>query len=488
MKLFELFGDIIVNNEEANKDIDETDQKASSLGDKFKSVGGGVAKAGKVMATGIGLAVGATTAAATQVAETTDRIDKMSQNMGFATDTFQEWDFVLSQTGGDIEQVAGGLAMLTEKAVDAQNGGEGNIEAFAKLGITTEMLADMSKEDIFASTIEGLQNMTDEAQRSALASELLGGAGEEMGALLNLTAEDVDNLRNQAHEMGLVLSEDAVAAGVAMTDQMDIMKRSLFAVITEALAPMMPVLMELMQSFIAILPPIVEFIQPLIEKLVPVISDLITRLLPVFTRLLDALMPVIDPLVDVFLALVEALLPVIEALLPLVELILPPLVTLIETLVPLIEWLANVISDTLGVAIEFITDVFESWLDNLDKVLDVLGKVGDVAGDVVGKVGDVAGGIGEGVGDFFGGIGENVGGFFSKFPSFDVGTNYVPKDMLAMVHEGEAIIPKAYNNGSMGAGVTVNVMYPNIFDEQGTTELTDVIANNLSARGVLYAN
>ena len=31
-------------------------------------------------------------------------------------------------------------------------------------------------------------------------------------------------------------------------------------------------------------------------------------------------------------------------------------------------------------------------------------------------------------------------------PSFDVGTNYVPQDMLAMVHKGERIVPEKYNN------------------------------------------
>jgi hypothetical protein len=33
----------------------------------------------------------------------------------------------------------------------------------------------------------------------------------------------------------------------------------------------------------------------------------------------------------------------------------------------------------------------------------------------------------------------------SGVPKFAVGTNYVPRDMLAQIHEGEAIIPKAYN-------------------------------------------
>lgn len=35
-------------------------------------------------------------------------------------------------------------------------------------------------------------------------------------------------------------------------------------------------------------------------------------------------------------------------------------------------------------------------------------------------------------------------------PRFAVGTNYVPQDMLALIHEGEAIVPKAYNPAAQG--------------------------------------
>ena len=43
-------------------------------------------------------------------------------------------------------------------------------------------------------------------------------------------------------------------------------------------------------------------------------------------------------------------------------------------------------------------------------------------------------------------------------PAFAVGTNYVPRDMLAQIHEGEAIVPKAFNPwaGGTGAGVGNN--------------------------------
>ena len=39
-----------------------------------------------------------------------------------------------------------------------------------------------------------------------------------------------------------------------------------------------------------------------------------------------------------------------------------------------------------------------------------------------------------------------------RVPAYAVGTNVVPRDMLAQIHEGEAIIPKAFNPWAGGAG------------------------------------
>lgn len=47
----------------------------------------------------------------------------------------------------------------------------------------------------------------------------------------------------------------------------------------------------------------------------------------------------------------------------------------------------------------------------------------------------------------FGSSGSSIsGGGFRGVNSYDVGTNYVPNDQLAMVHEGEAIVPKKFNS------------------------------------------
>ncbi|MFN3359133.1 MAG: hypothetical protein ACK418_24455, partial [Pseudomonas sp.] len=41
-------------------------------------------------------------------------------------------------------------------------------------------------------------------------------------------------------------------------------------------------------------------------------------------------------------------------------------------------------------------------------------------------------------------------------PKLATGTNYVPRDMLAMIHEGEAIVPKAYNPAAGAQGMNTN--------------------------------
>ena len=62
-------------------------------------------------------------------------------------------------------------------------------------------------------------------------------------------------------------------------------------------------------------------------------------------------------------------------------------------------------------------------------------------------------------GSLFGGGGGGLANAFASaiVPSFAVGSSYVPRDTLAIVHKGEAIIPASQNKpGAMGAGVVQN--------------------------------
>ena len=153
----------------------------------------------------------------TGAAESGDTIDKMSQKMGMSSDAYQEWDFVLQHCGASIESLKPAMKTLATAA-------ESGSDAFAQLGISQEQIAGMSQEQLFDATIAGLQNVTDETQRTYLAGKLLGKGATELGPLLNTSADDVADMRAQVHDLGGVMGSDAVKAAAAYQDSLQNMQ------------------------------------------------------------------------------------------------------------------------------------------------------------------------------------------------------------------------------------------------------------------------
>lgn len=64
-----------------------------------------------------------------------------------------------------------------------------------------------------------------------------------------------------------------------------------------------------------------------------------------------------------------------------------------------------------------------------------------------------AGSIKNAFGGVFKAVTTPISSLINKFlPSFDVGTNYVPNDMVAQIHKGEMIVPAKYNPMTSGIG------------------------------------
>jgi len=84
--------------------------------------------------------------------------------------------------------------------------------------------------------------------------------------------------------------------------------------------------------------------------------------------------------------------------------------------------------------------VINKIIDGINWVIDALNSLSIKIPDWVPKYG-----------------GQTWGINIPKVPKLDVGTNYVPRDMLAYLHEGEAVVPKKYNPAADG-GITVEAI------------------------------
>jgi hypothetical protein len=88
---------------------------------------------------------------------------------------------------------------------------------------------------------------------------------------------------------------------------------------------------------------------------------------------------------------------------------------------------------------------------------------------------NTAGGSSGGIGGILGNIGSLFG-----IPSFDVGTDFVPRDMLAMVHKGERITPAAQNTPGGGGSNYITINVPPGTDRQSANQMAAQIARRLT--------
>lgn len=192
---------------------------------------------------GVIAAVGTATMVAMQKAsDATDRVDKLSQKIGMSRKGFQEWDFILSQSGTNIEKMQVGMKTLVNRMQESAKGSGVGADALKKLGISaTDSSGKMKmQEQVMEEVVRKMQDMPEGAEKSKLAFDLFGKSGLELMPLLNSVGGSVDDLKAKAHELGIVLSDEAIDAGVNYQDAMDQLKRSLGGVATQILSSLMP--------------------------------------------------------------------------------------------------------------------------------------------------------------------------------------------------------------------------------------------------------
>ena len=263
IEIFRLLGSVFIDNDKANKSIDETDKKGKGLGDRLGSMIGTAAKVGAGIAAGASIAFGGLLALANKTAAAADEIDKLSERTGINREELQRWRYAAGQSGADVKKLEVGIKKLSDVMDGAAKGNKANVAAFEQLGISlTDTSGKVrSTEAVFTDVMAALGDMEQGAARNALGNDLLGKSYTEMLPLLNAGSEGMDALKNRADELGLVMSEDAVKANVKFGDTMDDLKQSFGAVFMHISNAVLPVLQRFIDLILENMPQIQAFFE-----------------------------------------------------------------------------------------------------------------------------------------------------------------------------------------------------------------------------------
>ena len=298
MEIFKLFGSIFVDDKDAIDSINNVDKKAEKTGSTLGGMIGTAAKWGAGIVAGAGAAGAGLFALASKVSDSASEINDMSVRTGISATKLQELKFATGQAGVSFEAITGAVGKLTKTMAGADEGSKAAEAAFKTLGISaTDSEGNMRKmDDVFPEVIKGLADMTNETERNQLAMTFFGKGALELVPLLAEGGAGIDAMTKQAHDLGLVLSDEAVSAGDQFGDQLDAMKASLGGVVAKVGVELMPIFQTMMSWVIDHMPEIQTAIQTTFSVAGEVIGttvDVVQSLTGFFTEHWDIMEPIL---------------------------------------------------------------------------------------------------------------------------------------------------------------------------------------------------
>lgn len=144
--------------------------------------------------------------------ENADRLFDLQAQTGLSTDALQEWEFVAKGAGAGTEVFSDAVKAVIKNLSDSEGATGSAAKAYEALGISV-MGANGSLRDAGSITDEvfaKLSGMSNVTERNALAQDIFGKKWEETISILDLGTGAIQDLKDEAHEMGAVISTEAL--------------------------------------------------------------------------------------------------------------------------------------------------------------------------------------------------------------------------------------------------------------------------------------
>jgi hypothetical protein len=240
------------------KNINTATARLETFSNNAINIGAALTKGLSVPLAAIGTAA---FAASVRVGNFSDQILDLEQQTGLTTDAIQKYRAVTIQAGIATDTVATASQNLQRRLASGEEGSKDLTDGLAKLGITARDTAGNLKpiDTIVEQSISRLADFTDITERNQLALKIFGRSAADLAPLLALGSDGIEQAKNRAVELGLVLSKDALEGANEFRIAFDFLKSSIGGITNEIGLAFLPVAQKL-----------VSILQ---EKIVPIVRS-----------------------------------------------------------------------------------------------------------------------------------------------------------------------------------------------------------------------
>ena len=250
---------------EATKGLRDVQSKMGEMSQKVGTAGKNMTKwvTGPMVAVGAGMF-----GLASKTGAYADRILDLNAITGLSTDSIQEWAYVADIAGVSNEAVTNAVTGLVRRLPQLEAEGGKATEGMKKLGLSYDELSKLSPDEQVDTLIYALAEMEDPLERNAIGSQLFGGAWQDIAPILGMGADEIAKTRDQAHELGAVMGNDALNEANNFRIEMQKLKTEFMGAARGIASDLIPILREVF------LPIIRDHIIPVVETFIGKIGEL----------------------------------------------------------------------------------------------------------------------------------------------------------------------------------------------------------------------
>lgn len=244
----------VIGNLRVNMGLDSAQFQAgvARVGKSMDSMAKKAAVFGAAVGAAMTAAAGAMAVAVGNVINKADQLGDVADRMGVSIEALQELRHAADRGGMAVGNFDMALRRFVRRASEAALGTGAAKDAFKDLGIS---LLDnegrmKSSERLLSEVADAMQKVQNPADRLRLAFKMFDTDGAAMVNVLAGGAAGLAHFRQEARDLGIVLSEESVRGAQAFKDNIDTLTKAKDGLVMKLTAHLLPALENLSEQFL----------------------------------------------------------------------------------------------------------------------------------------------------------------------------------------------------------------------------------------------
>ncbi|KGT48891.1 hypothetical protein GW12_00870 [Acinetobacter sp. HR7] len=229
---------------------------SKSLTNSFSLIRGGFFLGiGQEIAKGVADGIGALPDIVAKVGETAKQIENQARLANATTTEFQEWAFASKSVMVEQDKLSDIMKDVNDKFGDFMQTGGGEMADFfekiaPKVGVTAKEFQGLTGPQILEKYYQTLEKANVSQAEMTFYMESIANDATLLAPLLENNAEKLKQYSNQAHELGLIMDQDAIAKTKEFNTALSTIQQTIDGVFTRLAAQAAPALTNLANDFL----------------------------------------------------------------------------------------------------------------------------------------------------------------------------------------------------------------------------------------------